>query len=116
AMEYNVKKRAMRYIRMVNELHESPDRIRFAIADQLTPQEIYYVLINGQEEIYTSSFVGLYGRMMERIKPKTGDQFLMSVVFDHFRKFITLSSAYNTLDPFLETMKISNSRLLMKKF
>ncbi len=116
AMEYNVRKRAMRYIRMVNELHESSDRVRFAVANKLTPQEIYYVLVNGQEEIYTSSFVGLYHRMMDRMKPHTGDELLMSLVFDHFRKFITLSAAYNTLNTFLETMKPANSSLLMRKF
>ncbi len=116
AMEHNVKRRAMRYIRMVNELHESPDRIRFAISNKLTPQEIYYVLVNGQEEIYTSSFVGLYQRMMARMDPPRGDKFLVSLVFDHFRKFITLSAAYNTLDPFLETMKPANASLLMRKF
>ncbi len=115
-MEANVKKRAMRYIRIVNELHESPNSVRFAIANKLTPQEIYYVLVNGQEEIYTSSFVGLYQRMMQRMDPPKGDRFLVSLVFDHFRKFITLSAAYNTLDPFLETMKPANASLLMRKF
>lgn len=116
AMEANVRKRAMRYIRMVNELHESSDAVRFAVANKLTPQEIYYVLVNGQEEIYTSSFVGLYNRMMDRMKPPKGDAFLVSLVFDHFRKFITLSAAYNTLDPFLKTMEPANASLLMRKF
>lgn len=116
AMEANVRKRAMRYIRIVNELHESSDAVRFAVSNKLTPQEIYYVLVNGQEEIYTSSFVGLYHRMMQRMDPPKGDQFLVSLVFDHFRKFITLSAAYNTLDPFLETMKPANASLLMRKF
>lgn len=116
AMEHTVRKQAMRYIRMVNELHESPDRIRFAIANSLTPQQIYYVLVNGQEEIYTSSFVGLYQRMMQRMDPPRGDKFLVSLIFDHFRKFITLSAAYNTLDPFLNTMSPQNASFLMRKF
>ncbi|HLR36948.1 MAG TPA: hypothetical protein VK084_02800, partial [Chitinophagaceae bacterium] len=115
-MEFNVKNRSLRYVRMVNELHESPDRIRFAAAEELTPQEIYYVLVNSQEEIYTSSFVGLYHRLLERMKPESGEHLLMSVVLDRFRKFITLSAAYNTLDPFLSTMETSKASLLMRKF
>jgi hypothetical protein len=116
AMEGNVKRLALTFIRQVNELHESPDAVRFACADKLSPQELYYVLVNGQEEIYTSSFVGLFKRLMQRMDPPRGDQFLMSVIFDRFRKFITLSAAYNTLDPFLASMSTSNASLLMRKF
>jgi hypothetical protein len=116
AMESNVKKLALTYVRQVNELHESPDAVRFACANNLTPQEIYYILVNSQEEIYTSSFVGLFKRLMQRMDPPRGDKLLMSIVFDRFRKFITLSAAYNTLDPFLNSMNLQNANLLMRKF
>lgn len=116
AMEGNVKRLALTFIRQVNELHESPDAVRFACADNLSPQEIYYILVNGQEEIYTSSFVGLFKRLMQRMDPPRGDRFLMSVIFDRFRKFITLSAAYNTLDPFLNSMSTDNASFLMRKF
>lgn len=116
AMESNVKRLALGFVRQVNELHESPDAVRFACANTLSPQEIYYILVNGQEEIYTSSFVGLFKRLMQRMNPPRGDQLLMSVLFDRFRKFITLSAAYNTLDPFLASMNKENADLLMRKF
>jgi hypothetical protein len=116
AMEASVKRSALKYIREVNELHESPDPVRFACADKLTPQEIYYVLVNGQQEIYTSSFVGLFKRFMQRMDPPKGDKFLMSVIFDRFRKFITLCSDYNTLSPFLNSMSQQNANVLMHKF
>lgn len=116
AMERNVKKLALTFVRQVNELHESPDAVRFACANSLSPQELYYILVNGQEEIYTSSFVGLFKRLMQRMDPPKGDQLLMSVYFDRFRKFITLSAAYNTLNPFLNSMNTENANLLMRKF
>lgn len=116
AMEKNVKRLSLGFVRQVNELHESPDAVRFASANSLSPEEIYYILVNGQEEIYTSSFVGLFKRLMQRMKPPRGDKLLMSVLFDRFRKFITLSAAYNTLDPFLASMNQENADLLMRKF
>lgn len=116
AMERNVKKLSLTFVRRVNELHESPDAVRFACANSLTPQELYYILVNGQEEIYTSSFVGLFKRLMQRMDPPRGDQLLMSVIFDRFRKFITLSAAYNTLNSFLNSMDKQNANLLMRKF
>jgi hypothetical protein len=116
AMEKNVKRLSLGFVRQVNELHESPDAVRFACANNLSPEEIYYILVNGQEEIYTSSFVGLFKRLMQRMDPPRGDKLLMSVLFDRFRKFITLSAAYNTLDPFLKSMNQQNADLLMRKF
>lgn len=116
AMEKNVKRLSLGFVRQVNELHESPDAVRFASTNTLSPQEIYYVLVNGQEEIYTSSFVGLFKRLMQRMDPPRGDKLLMSVYFDRFRKFITLSAAYNTLDPFLASMNQANADFLMRKF
>ncbi|MGH2642814.1 MAG: hypothetical protein ACRDE2_02605, partial [Chitinophagaceae bacterium] len=116
AMEASVKRSALQYIRQVNSLHESPDPVRFLSTNNLTAQEIYYVLVNGQQEIYTSSFIGLFKRFMQRMNPPRGDQFLMSVIFDRFRKFITLCSAYNTLSPFLNSMSVQNANVLMNKF
>lgn len=116
AMEASVKRSALSYIRMINQLHESPDPVRFTSVNSLTPQELYYVMVNGQQEIYTSSFIGVFKRFMQRMNPPRGDQFLMSVIFDRFRKFITLCSDYNTLEPFLASMSTQNANVLMHKF
>lgn len=115
-MQQDVKLRALRYIRKVNDLHESPDPVRFACVNGLTAQQIYYLIINGEEEIYTSSYVGLFQRMMERMVPAKGDELLISVYFDHFKRFITMCAAYNTLDEFLKSMVEANSTALMQEF
>jgi hypothetical protein len=44
-----------------------------------------------------------------------GDSLLMSVNFDHFKKFIKMAAGYNKLDTFLRTMK-TTSEILMKAF
>ena len=116
AMEANVKRRALKYIREVNDLHESPDPVRFACVNSFSAPEIYFLLVNGEQEIYTSSYVGLFDRMMQHMNPPKGDKLLMDVIFDHFRKFITLAAAYNTLNPFLNSMSVHHANLLMQKF
>ncbi|HUX84353.1 MAG TPA: hypothetical protein VMV20_03915 [Chitinophagaceae bacterium] len=116
AMEDEVKVRSLKYVREVNDLHESPDPIRFASIDKFTPEELYYMLINGEEEIYTSSYVGVFDRMMQRMNPPHGDELLMSVYFDKFRRFLSMAAAYNTLDTFLHSMNEMNSTTLMQYF
>lgn len=104
------------YINTINGLHEQPDNIRFRRIDNLSPQELYYLAVMGSEEIYTSSYVrGVYPRIWNG-KMHKGDSLLLSVQFDHFKKWIKLAANYNTLDDFLKKMNKENAELLMKAF
>jgi hypothetical protein len=47
--------------------------------------------------------------------PKS-DSLLMTVRFDHFKKWIKMAANYNTLDDFLNRMDKPNAQLLMKAF
>lgn len=121
AMMDNMQAKSLLYIREVNDLHEESAPVRFRIVKDLTPEELYYLIINGQEELYTSSYTnhanaGLYDQMMARMKPPRGDSLLMSVNFDRFKKFIAMAAGFNTLDHFLKSMAPENSNYLMQKY
>ena len=115
-MENEIKTRSLKYVRLINDLHESPDPVRFACVDNFTPEQIYYMIINSEEEIYTSSYVGVFNRMMAKMHPPQGDGLLMKVYFDKFRRFISMAAGYNTLDTFLKSMDESNATTLMQYF
>ncbi len=103
------------YVSQINALHESPDNVRFKIIDNLSPEELYYLAVLCEEEIYTSSYVkGVYPRIFKKMQK--GDSLLMNVRFDHFKKFIKMAANYNTLDDFLKRMDKDNAELLMKAF
>lgn len=121
AMMENMQAKSLKYIREVNDLHEEPAPVRFRIVKDFTPEELYYLIINGQEELYTSSYTnhnnaGIYDQMMARMKPSRGDSLLMLVSFDRFKKFIAMAAGFNTLDNFLKSMAPENSNYLMKKY
>ena len=91
------------FVRTINGLHESPDAVRFRILAPLTAEELYYVAVSSEDEIYTSSYThGVYPAMMKRIGNR-GDSLLMSVGFDRFKKFVRMAAGYNTLSDFLAT-------------
>ena len=105
------------YVNTINALHESPDNIRFRVIEKLSPQELFYLAVMCEEEIYTSSYVrGVYPRIWQPKKMERGDSLLMSVSFDHFKKWIKMAANYNTLDNFLSRMEKENARILMKAF
>jgi len=105
------------FINEINALHDSPNEaIRFKILEKLSAEELYYLCIMGEEEIYTSSYLGVYKRVFERMQQPAGDKLLMNVRFDHFRKWIKMAAGYNTLDDFFSKMQKGNIELLMKAF
>jgi hypothetical protein len=105
------------FINEINALHDEPDEIRFKVLLPLSAEELYYIIVTGEDVLYTSSYTGVYARMLAKLmKNEVGDVLLMKVRFDHFRKFIKMAAGYNRLDAFLATMPDSSAQLLMTAF
>lgn len=109
--------RAMRYVRTINDLHESPAAVRFRIINDLTAPELYYIMVFGQDEIYTSSFLGAFNLFKSRLeKGISGTQLLDTIHYDRFRTFIRMCAGYNTLSAFMSTIDSSKRPELMRTF
>jgi hypothetical protein len=104
------------YVTRMNELHEAQDPVRFKVIDGLTPEELYFIMVYGQDQIYTSSFIGTFNRMMERLKPATGDELFDKVHYEHFRTFIRMCAGYSKLSEFLASMKPEEKTAVMRDF
>ena len=112
------KKAIKHFITPINELHEQNNlAIRMKALDPLSAQEIYYVMVLGENDIYTSSYKHSFNRLLQKLgtAPK-GDELLLSVNLDFFRKFIKMAANFNQLDVFLKTMPPDKSIVLMKAF
>lgn len=105
------------YVTEINSLHdETHDAIRFKCLEGLSPEELYYISILAEEDIYTSSYLGVYNRIFPRMDVPRSDTLLSRVQFDHYRKFIKMAANYNTLDDFLKRMDRKEAEDLMKGF
>jgi hypothetical protein len=105
------------YVNEINGLHEQPDEIRFKKIENLEPVELYYVAVMGADQIYTSSYLGVYKRLFQKLKMvNAADTLLDAVHFDYFKKWIKMAAGYNTLDDFLKRMDSTNATIVMKNF
>ena len=105
------------FITPINLLHESPNLLRFKAIQPLNAQELYYMMVLGENDIYTSSYKYSFDRMIQKMGTVPhGDSLLMSLHFDRFKKFIKMAAGYNKLDEFLKTMPPENSEKLMQAF
>lgn len=108
--------RGLKYVREMNDLHNDPDVKRFKCIEGFTPEQLYFIMVYGQDEIYTSSFLGTFKRMQERMDAMKGDELLDKVKYDKFRTFIRMCAGYNTLSRFLATIEEAKKTTLMKDF
>jgi hypothetical protein len=105
------------YIDQINALHEEKsDAVRFKCLDSLTAVELYYLCVLAEDEIYTSSYLGVYKRIFQRMGVERSDTLLNWVQYDFYKKFIKMAAAYNVLDDFLKKMNQTTAVELMKNF
>jgi hypothetical protein len=104
------------YVNQVNELHSAADAARFASVKGLRPEDIYYIITSCGDELYTSSFLGLYKRLMENFKPQSADSLFSIVLYDNFRVFMRMAANYNVLTDFLNKMPQEKAAALINRF
>ncbi len=110
---------ALEYVREVNFLHESTNpEVRFAVVKNLKAAELYTLMVYSEDEIFTSSFNGIYERLVSKMKSEniTGYNLLEQVGFNHFRTFIKMISYYGKLPIFLNTMTSEEKDFVLREF
>ena len=117
ALRNAIKEKALYfYANQINELHSSPDAIRFAAVRDLRLEDLYYTITSCEEELYTSSYLGLYKRLMKYFRVQTADSIFRQVKYDNFHIFIRMAANYNTLADFLSCMPQENAEELLTLF
>ncbi len=115
--EQELQYRTLKYlVRQINDLHEAKDEERFKSIDGMPATSLYYMMIYGQDEIYTSSFLGAFKRLVANMSPLKGNNLLDTLHYDHFRTFLRMCAGYNTLSAFLGTMDDTARISLLNNF
>jgi hypothetical protein len=117
ALRNTLKEKAIAfYVRPINELHEAKDPVRFAYLQNLRTIDLYYLIISGEEELYTSSFMGVYKRIVQGLPEGRADSLFEFCQNDQFRKFIRICAHYNVLTDFLSHMPDTTRVNLLSRF
>ncbi|MFA4890998.1 MAG: hypothetical protein WC604_01420 [Candidatus Gracilibacteria bacterium] len=108
----------LRAVHEVNDLHNEKDAVRFASVEKSSPEELYYLMTYGEEEIFTSSFNGFFNRLMQRLKTagQSGYDLLKNTGKNKFRIFVKLCSNYGRLGEFLGTMEEAQKTEVIENF
>ena len=105
------------YTDVINSLHEEPkEKARFFVLEDLRPQDLYFVLIGGENELYTSSYLYTYKKLMSNFSNDNYDSLFRIVNYDRYRKFLLLAGRYNTLSTFMKGVQKETRISIIKRF
>lgn len=104
------------FINEINMLHESPDKQRFQVLNTLSARELYFILIGGSGELYTSSFLYVYKRFLKESESEGLDHFFDHLDYYQFTQFIANISGYGLVDDFVGHMQEEKFAALMGKY
>ena len=104
------------FVKILNDLHEYPDKIRLKVIENLNQLDLYYLCIYGVNDLYTSSYLKIYNRIIRESINTNSFELLKTVNFDYFRRFLKMAGTFNTLDDFLSRMKKREADTLMHAF
>jgi hypothetical protein len=116
SLESDLEIYSLKFVRVLNDLHMESDKVRFASIEKFTAEELYTMMVYSEEEIFTSTFNGMFNRMMVKMGPVSGFEFLKSLGDNRFRTFIKMCAGYGKLRVFLQSMTAVYQQMLMIKF
>lgn len=99
-------------VRKINDINNVADDVRFFSIKDFTAEQLYVLMIYGEDELFKNSFSGVFQRLMNKIPAGGGYQFLQNIHFLHFRTFLKICGNFGKTDEFLNKMS-ADERLLL---
>ena len=101
------------FIKEINELHESPDNIRFKVVNTLSAKELYFLLLAGSYDIvqegasalYTSSFFYVYKKFLKETEKDGLNKFFDDIDYYQFTSFVSNVSDYGLVADLVNNLK-----------
>jgi len=104
-LKNGIRERALAfYVNEINSLHNATDAVRFASVNGLRLQDLYFIITTCGNELYTSSYLGLYKRLVAKFNDKTADALFETLQWENFHVFIRMAANYNVLEDFLHRL------------
>ncbi len=107
---------ALRYIRDINDKVDQPEKERYASIENLSCDELYYLMVYGREEVFNGTFNGLFSRFQSKCSTSGYWNAKRFINLPHYRSFIAMCAAYNKLDKFLSLFSTGDQNILLTTF
>jgi hypothetical protein len=112
------------FIKAINDLHESPDNLRFVSINTLPLNDLYFLLVAGRNELviggsdalYTSSFLYVFKKFLKEADKEGLDKFFEEIGYYQFDEFISNISDYGLVDELVNNLNEEKVASLFGKY
>lgn len=112
------------FINQINDLHESPDAIRFSVLNGMPAADLYFLLLGGGSELviggasalYTSSFLYVYKTFLKEVSKEGFDKFMDDIGYYGFDRFVINISDYSLVDDMVHKLNEGKVAGLLEKY
>lgn len=107
---------ALRIIRDINGAVETNSgENKYEIIQQLNAEEIYALMIYGQEELFRNSFNGIYSIFKAKLQENNALLFFEKVNYKKFRTFLNLCNTFDKWNDFVYYLNYEEQNQLISK-
>lgn len=103
----------LRFVREINDKIIAGIPQPFYSVETFNAAELYFLMLYGREEVFASTFNGLFNRFMLKLPGNSGQLFLENVSRNGFRDFLSLCSNYGVLEEFLAKFSQTDRQKLL---
>lgn len=107
---------SLRFIREINDKIASGSTQPFYAVEGFSSAELYFLMLYGRDEVFTSTFNGLFKRFISKLPADNTSTFLQSVSYNQFRDFLSLCANFGVLEELLSKTSDTNRNSLLGKY
>lgn len=116
SIDHEMRDYSLRFIREINDKIASGNNQPFYAVEGFNAQELYFLMLYGRDEVFTSTFNGLFNRLLLKIPNTGGEVFLKSISRNRFRDFLSLCANYGVMEDFLGKFKAEEKQQLLTDY
>jgi len=103
------------FMNEINDSHDMPDNKRFASVQGLSARELYYVMLAGEDELYTSSFIYLFKLFIQKTGKQNLEDFFQEIGYHHFDRFLFVVNVYGMTPELMNRLPESDVLAQLKR-
>lgn len=116
SIDHEMRDYCLRFIREINDKIASGSNQPFYSVEGFSASELYFLMLHGRDEVFTSTFNGLFKLFKQKLPSGNGELLLQNIHYNQFRNFLSLCAAFEKLEEFLTTVPAASRTKLITKY
>lgn len=113
SIDHEMRDFSLRFIRDINDKIAAGASQPFHSIEGFSSADLYFLMLFGRDEVFTSTFNGLFNRFLQKVPQGDGNGFFRSVNRNQFRDFVSLCSSFGRMEEFLATFSPTDKEKLL---